>query len=149
MLELRNTLNASRTPEIDRLKEGNQKLKEEIQVLVERLSKQLQDIGYYITDLDLAEEGLRIYKCEHDSDKKIPYDLYCTQRLVRMVVYNMYRQWGSTEEFRKGYERSRQVVLDHHRGHEKAGHVRGHRSQHIKTVLIDIDRKRGALIKYS
>jgi hypothetical protein len=141
-LEIRNNNNAA----------GSQiaKLKAEAKDLRGEIANLQRDIAYYITHLDLAAEGFRVYTCGDDGLRDIRNDQNDTrEKTASMIANELYYDWKDDAKFMKEYNSARQYVLKHHRAHERDKAGRGVWAGVLKNELINVDIRRGASITYS
>ena len=115
------------------LQSQNTALRSENEDLDYEIRRMLADIAYYITQLDLAYAGYRVFDCVHDQLSDIPDRKNSTkQNSIDHVVMQLYRDYAKNTTFLKRYTEARQDVLDHHRAHERARQGRGSRSYDIR-----------------
>jgi hypothetical protein len=127
----------------------NDKLKGDIGNLNEKIRDLKRDLAFYITDLDLAHAGLRVFTCCHDTFNTIPDGKNSTREKGCGIIANDgFLDFANDPEFMKEYNDARAVVLNHHRAHERINQGRGDWSGHLKDELYRVDHKRGVLPTY-
>ncbi|KAF2824822.1 hypothetical protein CC86DRAFT_407970 [Ophiobolus disseminans] len=117
----------ARLPPDTRLEAENTKLKEHLDGL-------RVNIARYVTELDLAKGGVRLFNCDHDHFRDIPDGRNSTGEVSAAAV--------NEELF------TERTLLAHHRAHEKHQQGRGIVSLRMKKAFVDVDEKRGVQIKY-
>jgi hypothetical protein len=150
MLGVRNTINAGRAPEIDRLKSEVAKLRREAKDKKDQIFMLKRDIAFYITHLDLANKGSRVYTCWHDNISNIINDgqnITC-QKNAGLVANDFFSDWAEDKDFLEEYNSARQHVLNHHRAHESMKPGRGDGSGWIRDELNQVDHRRRVNVTY-
>jgi hypothetical protein len=119
-IELRKT-NKSQHNEIVALKK--QPAAPKVDPVIEQLKL---DMAYYITQLDLANAGIRVYTCDHSSMSNIREDQTGTRvKPMWLIANQMFNDWKAEPEFMRMYKLGRVQVLKHHKAHEQQNAGRG------------------------
>ncbi|RMZ69899.1 hypothetical protein GMOD_00008834 [Pyrenophora seminiperda CCB06] len=155
ILEVRNTLNANRAPEINQLKSEVMNLRLELKDVKMNADKKVnealwlkQNIAYHIMQLDLAEQNLRVFDCKHD-DLKCLRSKVTREKHAGHVASEMFKQNRTDGEFMAEYVAARQYIISHHVAHEQSKPGRGHGSGIIENTLLAQDAKRGVTFSYT
>lgn len=91
------------------------------------------DMAYYLTQLDLADAGLRVYTCGHKSFSSLQDSQNETRvKPMWLIANQMFDDWKADAEFMSQYKSCRAQVLKHHRAHELQNNGRGDRARNIK-----------------
>jgi chromosome segregation ATPase len=135
MLTERNARNAERAQDVAgaaRVRSDKGKLKKQIRELREDVSTLKWNIGWYISELDLAEAGFRVFTCRHKKFENIPDGYNSTrEKSAGLVASEFFGDWKVDEEFIREYMAARGAFLKHHRAHERANQGRGAHSSNI------------------
>jgi hypothetical protein len=127
----------------------NNRLKNEIKVLHKKVSDLKWSIGYYITDLDLAQARFRVFTCRHGDFSNIPDGQKSTrEKTAGLVASEFFKDWENDTEFINEYKDARLAILQHHRAHEKADQGRAHWANNLKVELERVDQMRGVKMIY-
>lgn len=106
-------------------------------------------MAWYITQLDLAASGIRLFNCEHENFRNVPDGRNSTHEVSTTAVANhLFSEWMEDKQFIKEYNNLRRTMLQHHRAHERAQEGRGVASWRMKKEFVSVDEKRGVDIKY-
>ncbi|KAI4960265.1 hypothetical protein J4E86_001887 [Alternaria arbusti] len=150
ILAVRNTINAGRAPEIDRLKTEVTKLSKEVKGKKDQVPRLKRDIAYYIAHLDLAYRDARVYTCGHNNLNNIVQDTNETRQWDEAsVAEEFFRDWEEDAEFVVEYNSARQHILNHHRAHESMKRGRGDGSGWIRDEFLHVDSKRRVNVTYN
>jgi hypothetical protein len=107
------------------------------------------DIAFYITQLDLAQAGFRVFDCRHENLGDIPDRFNTTrQKTAGFVADQFFKDWMSDATFSKSYDDARASVINHHQAHEKVQQGKGVASWRIRKEFEALDQKRGVATKY-
>jgi predicted nuclease with TOPRIM domain len=138
LLEERNARNAERNnghSTVDRLKGENRKLKEERKNLMDSNKTLKDNIAFYITQLDLADAGHRVFNCFHDDYGNIPDGLHMARaKFAGLIATEFHNEYAADEEYMQLYGEQRQDILDHHRAHEYVGQQKGDNSSLLRNT---------------
>jgi hypothetical protein len=125
------------------------KLKAEIKDLSKKIRSLKWDIGFYITDLDLAAADMRVFTCRHRKFSDIPDAAHSTrEKHAGVVAFDFFNEYQYDNEFLAEYNQARSLTLKHHRAHEAVSQGRADWSSNLKTELERIDVGRGVNITY-
>ncbi|KAI4651923.1 hypothetical protein J4E93_002119 [Alternaria ventricosa] len=150
ILAVRNTINAGRAPEIDRLKTEVTKLSKEVKGKKDQVPSLKRDIAYYIAHLDLAYRDARVYTCGHNNLNNIIQDTNETRQWDEAsVAEEFFRDWEEDTEFVAEYNSARQHILSHHRAHESMKRGRGDGSGWIRDQFLEVDLRRRVKVTYN
>lgn len=107
------------------------------------------NVAYYITYLDMVDDGHRVFTCSHDDLGNVPDGRNTTQQVFPSTVATMlFKSWQHDEDFMKTYSYTTWYQLEHHRAHEKVNQGRGDFSADIYQTFLAIDLKRKVSIAY-
>ena len=127
----------------------NNQLKTQTQALEQNVSNLKFNIGIYITLLDLAESGFRVFTCRHKKFADIPDANHCTrEQTAGLVGHEVFRDWKNDEEFMAEYNAARVFVLEHHRAHERVGQGRANAAWELKREMARVDEVRRVVVTY-
>lgn len=89
-------------------------------------------IATCITDLDLAQAGLRVFTCTHRIYRDIPDGENSIQgKCAGTIATELFRRCASDREFIREYMRARGRIIGHHKAHERAHQGRGDYASYI------------------
>jgi hypothetical protein len=127
----------------------NSNLKNEVKALHEKISDLKWQIGFYITDLDLAQANFRVFTCRHEHFHDIPDGRKSTrEKTAGLIANEFFKNCQNDAGFIKEYSDARLAVLNHHRAHEKADQGRANWASELKWELDGIDQMRGLITPY-
>jgi hypothetical protein len=127
----------------------NTKLKADITDLNKKIRSLRWDIGFYITDLDLAAADMRVFTCRHRKFSDIPDAAHSTrEKNAWVVACDFFNEYQYDNEFLAEYNQARSFTLKHHRAHEAVSQGRADWSSNLKAELERIDVGRGVNITY-
>jgi hypothetical protein len=126
-----------------------QELKDDIHRLNKDIRSLHWNIAFYITDLDIAAAGYRVFTCRHNDLPHTIDDAKTTREKTADVVANdFFRDYADDVDFIEAYQDARGSLLDHHRAHERHDPGRGERAGILKTELYHVDQRRGVVPTY-
>jgi chromosome segregation ATPase len=138
LLEERNARDSERNNEhstVDRLKGENRKLEEEGENLRDSNRTLKENIAFYVTQLDLADAGHRVFNCFHDKSGHMPDGLHTARaKFAGLIATEFHNEYAADEEYVQLYDEQRQDILDHHRAHERIGQRKGDNSNLIRNT---------------
>jgi hypothetical protein len=115
-----------------------------------KINKLNYDIGFFITHLDLANAGFRVFDCRHTSYKVIPKgESTARKHDAESIAAEYFNDWKKDVEFIKEYKDARVKLVDHHHKHQQAGECQACTAHTIKTELQRVDKSRGVEVKYA
>ncbi|KAF2249122.1 hypothetical protein BU26DRAFT_564795 [Trematosphaeria pertusa] len=152
LLAERNARNAERAQDgtlAGRLRGEIGKLKQENTSLAYQINTLKKGIGYYITELDLADAGLRVFNCRHERISAIPDGENTTrEKTAGFVANEFFRDWERDGEFLNEYMNARLTILKHHRAHERVNQGKGASSSRLLDQLRRVDYRRDVHVTY-
>jgi predicted nuclease with TOPRIM domain len=138
LVEERNARNAERNnghSTVDRLKGENRKLKEERKNLMDSNRNLKENTAFYITQLDLADAGHRVFSCFHDDYGNIPDGLHMARaKFAGLIATEFHNEYAADVEYMQLYGEQRQNILDHHHAHEYIGQQKGDNSSLLRNT---------------
>lgn len=149
-MRFRQTEQATNSAQVQDLQAQIQQLQTSNQTLNSRLAPLQNNIAWWITHLDLANTGYRVFNCTHAAYNQIPDgQISTTVMQVGGVATAMFLEWCNDGEFLKLYNGYRQQYLTHHRAHERVSEgAKAVASFRLKKDFTDLDMKRGVVVTY-
>lgn len=153
ILDVRNTLNANRAPEVDHLKSEVTRLRREVKNAnndaKNEIAKLKRDIAFQICQLDLANDEVRVFTCKHDDLTQLYGVANSTrEKNAGLVADEMFKEWMGDSRFLAEYAAARQQIISHHAAHERTKPGRGGDSGYIYDQLVHLDGSRGVNFSY-